>query len=138
MTSLLQNLSACKIFGAKKKDSRSICRAHVEHQGVSFVQVVYCITVLRNSIFTFKTLELKLNRSMIEFAIMIPWYLEKCISVKMSDGTCDDECNTLACNWDGDDCDDISPSQGDTDKRSSFYQSIDFVDVLFSRNIGNG
>ena len=56
----------------------------------------------------------------------------------MFDGTCDDECNTLACNWDGDDCDDISPSEGATDKRSSFYQSIDFVDVLFSRNIGIG
>ena len=66
------------------------------------------------------------------------WNLEKCISVKMADGTCDDECNTLACNWDGDDCDGISPSQGGTDTRPSFYQSIDFVDVLFSRNIGIG
>ena len=64
--------------------------------------------------------------------------LEKCISVKMADGTCDDECNTLACNWDGDDCDGISPSKGGTDQRPSFYQSIDFVDVLFSRNIGIG
>ena len=56
----------------------------------------------------------------------------------MADGTCDDECNTLACNWDGDDCDGISPSKGGTDQRPSFYQSIDFVDVLFSRNIGIG
>lgn len=68
----------------------------------------------------------------------LTWNLEKCISVKMADGTCDDECNTLACNWDGDDCDGISPSKGGTDQRPSFYQSIDFVDVLFSRNIGIG
>ena len=34
---------------------------------------------------------------------------EDCVSVKMGDGTCDQECNTIACLWDGDDCDGVLP-----------------------------
>ena len=34
---------------------------------------------------------------------------EECVSVKIGDGTCDEECNTLACLWDGDDCDGVEP-----------------------------
>jgi len=59
---------------------------------------------------------------------------EECVSVKLGDGTCDKECNTLACLWDGDDCDGIAP-EGSQDKRSTFYQSVDFVNVLFERTL---
>lgn len=45
---------------------------------------------------------------------------EECVSVKMGDGTCDKECNTLACLWDGDDCDGVTPGgsqeQGSSDR----------------------
>ena len=49
---------------------------------------------------------------------------EDCVSVKMSDGICDDECNSLACLWDGDDCDGIAPPGGETDHRPGFYQVV--------------
>ena len=42
---------------------------------------------------------------------------EDCISVKFSDGQCDEECNTLACLWDGDDCDGVTPKGGEPDHR---------------------
>ena len=76
---------------------------------------------------------------------------EDCVSVKMMDGNCDQEklillykfkvsllgistvikmvqlnkeCNTLACNWDGDDCDGLEPEGGATDHRPAFYQGL--------------
>ena len=47
----------------------------------------------------------------------------------MSDGVCDSECNSLACLWDGDDCDGVIPPGGEKDHRPGFYQVIlfDFV-----------
>merc|ERR1712131_338284 len=60
---------------------------------------------------------------------------EECVSVKMMDGVCDQECNTLGCNWDGDDCDGIEPVGGETDHRPAFYQAIDFVNVLYERTL---
>ena len=34
---------------------------------------------------------------------------EDCLSAKIGDGTCDQDCNTIACLWDGDDCDGVIP-----------------------------
>ena len=30
---------------------------------------------------------------------------EECLKVFWADEVCNEECNTLACNWDGNDCD---------------------------------
>ena len=128
MILLSQNQFVWKIFGMTKKDFKFFCKVHVDQQEILFVQVLGLLWHPDWHLFWVAIFCLELSI----------WNLEKCISVKMADGTCDDECNTLACNWDGDDCDGISPSQGGTDTRPSFYQSIDFVDVLFSRNIGIG
>ena len=48
---------------------------------------------------------------------------EECVSVKLSDGTCDKECNTLACLWDGDDCDGIAP-EGSQEQGFSKLESV--------------
>lgn len=54
---------------------------------------------------------------------------------RMGDGTCDQDCNLLACLWDGDDCDGIAPDGGENMRRSTFYQSVDFVNVLFETTL---
>ena len=36
---------------------------------------------------------------------------------RMSDGNCDQDCNLLACLWDGDDCDGIAPDGGENLRR---------------------
>ena len=48
---------------------------------------------------------------------------------------CDQECNTLGCLWDGDDCDGVVPPGGETDHRPGFYQAIDFVNVLYEKKL---
>jgi len=60
---------------------------------------------------------------------------EECVSVKMSDGNCDQECNSIGCFWDGDDCDGITPPGGEKDHRPAFYQAIDFVNILYERTL---
>ena len=60
---------------------------------------------------------------------------EECVSVKMGDGKCDKECNTLACLWDGDDCDGVTPegTQGqgtaDSTRRKLGDQKILILDA---------
>ena len=39
---------------------------------------------------------------------------------RMSDGNCDQDCNLLACIWDGDDCDGIAPDGGENLRRGLF------------------
>ena len=56
----------------------------------------------------------------------------------MGDGTCDQECNNLACLWDGDDCDGIIPPGDEKDHRPAFYQSLDFVNVLYEKTLTEG
>merc|ERR1712131_392745 len=63
---------------------------------------------------------------------------EDCVSVKLGDGICDQECNTIACLWDGDDCDGVIPKGGEKDQRPTFYQTIDFVNVLYERTLTEG
>ena len=55
--------------------------------------------------------------------------------MKFSDGVCDQECNTLGCLWDGDDCDGIAPLGGEKDHRAGYYQAIDFVNVLYEKKL---
>ena len=64
---------------------------------------------------------------------------EDCVSVKMGDGTCDQECNTIACLWDGDDCDGVLPEGMALDMYrlnsgnfGIFYHS-EFYSILSSR-----
>ena len=42
---------------------------------------------------------------------------DDCFSVKFSDGCCDELCNTVACLWDGNDCDGVTPKGGERDHR---------------------
>ena len=63
---------------------------------------------------------------------------EDCVSIKMGDGDCNQECNSLACLWDGNDCDGVIPPGGEPDHRPAFYQSIDFVNVLFETTLAEG
>lgn len=48
---------------------------------------------------------------------------EECVSVKLGDGTCDKECNTLACLWDGDDCDGVTPEGSQEQGSSSRFKT---------------
>ena len=59
---------------------------------------------------------------------------EKC-SKTLSDGMCQSECNRLICLWDDNDCDDISPSDENSDHRILFLQTLDFVNILFERTL---
>ena len=56
---------------------------------------------------------------------------EECVSVKIGDGTCDKECNTLACLWDGDDCDGVAPEgnqeHGSSDQDQSLTDSLEIL-----------
>ena len=61
-----------------------------------------------------------------------------CDSDKMGDGTCNQECNSLACLWDGNDCDGIVPPGGEKDQREAYFQSIDFVNVLYEKTLTQG
>ena len=63
---------------------------------------------------------------------------EDCDSIKMGDGTCNQECNSLACLWDGNDCDGIVPPGGEKDHREAYFQSIDFVNVLYEKTLTQG
>ena len=62
---------------------------------------------------------------------------EDCLE-ELGDGQCNQECNSLACLWDGNDCDGIIPLGGEPDQREAFYQSVDFVNVLFERTLTQG
>ena len=48
---------------------------------------------------------------------------------------CQSECNRLICLWDDNDCDDISPSDENSDNRILFLQTLDFVNILFERTL---
>ena len=63
---------------------------------------------------------------------------EDCDPINIGDGTCNQECNSLACLWDGNDCDGIIPPGGEKDHRETFFQSIDFVNVLYERSLTRG
>ena len=63
---------------------------------------------------------------------------EDCDSIKMGDGICNQECNSLACLWDDNDCDGIIPLGGENDHREAYFQSIDFVNVLYERSLTQG
>ena len=56
----------------------------------------------------------------------------------LSDGICQTECNMLSCLWDENDCDTIQPSDENIDKRSAYFQTIDFVNILFERTLTKG
>ena len=63
---------------------------------------------------------------------------DDCDSRKMGDGICNQECNSLACLWDDNDCDGIIPLGGEKDHREAYFQSIDFVNVLYERSLTQG
>ena len=58
--------------------------------------------------------------------------------IKIGNGKCDQECNTLACLWDDNDCDGIEPLGGNKDNRVAYFQSLDFVSVLYERTLRAG
>ena len=63
---------------------------------------------------------------------------EYCFLIKMGNGKCDQECNTLACLWDDNDCDGIEPLGGNKDNRIAYFQSLDFVSVLYEKTLLQG
>ena len=63
---------------------------------------------------------------------------EDCAPSKIGNGKCDQECNTLACLWDDNDCDGIEPSGGNKDNREAYFQSLDFVNVLYEKTLTEG
>ena len=60
---------------------------------------------------------------------------EDCVTNKMGDGKCDQECYTLTCLWDDNDCDGIEPTGGSQGHREAYFQSLDFVSVLYEKTL---
>ena len=45
-------------------------------------------------------------------------------------------CNRFQCMWDNHDCDDIEPYDSYRDLRESFYQSVDYTQLVLDRKFG--
>lgn len=56
----------------------------------------------------------------------------------MADGICQQECNVLACLWDGNDCDGIEAQDDEEDQRDAFSRTLDFVMILFEKTLKSG
>ena len=59
---------------------------------------------------------------------------ENCLKRLISNGRCDVECNSLACLWDGNDCDGVD-APNDKDKRPTYFKTLDFVNTLYELNL---
>ena len=55
----------------------------------------------------------------------------ECLNELFGNNQCEQQCNKVGCAWDGDDCDGVVPPGGITDHRAGFYQSLDFVNILY-------
>ena len=60
-----------------------------------------------------------------------------CLTTYYADGICDEHCNKLTCVWDGNDCDAKEPDNQKPDGRIAWLRSVQYVNVLYDRNLIN-